>query len=200
MPGPQLVTSFAETQHASQASPDLSPISNTALLTPSDSPATKTFDVKPDASHYGLGVFDSYHGDRLFDTGPLPRHADAFREPRAMPRSSFPPSHQRVASSFPFVEPLSEISSPIQASQPCFQNAYPQTTHHRLESAHAQQQSWTQQPRLRAASGWVQADERPLVDFTAGGFAPEPTLRSSQSSHGGSKSHAHEVSVDLGAF
>ncbi|KAH9926472.1 armadillo-type protein [Fomitopsis serialis] len=190
--GPQLVTTFGQPQQSSQASPDLSPISNTALLTPSDSPSTKTFDVKPDGSHYGLGVFNGYQGDRLFETGPPPRHSDPYRDPHVVSRSGFPSAHQRDASTFPFLEPLSEVSSPIQSSQPFLQAAYPQPTHRRLESAHGQQQSWTQQPRMRAPSGWVQADERSMADFVAGSFAPESTLRSSQSSHSSGKSHAHE--------
>lgn len=177
----------------SQASPDLSPISNTALLTPSDSPVTKSFDVKSEASHYGLGVFNGYPSDRLFDTDPPLRQHDAFRETsRAIPRSSFPPVHQRDVNNFPFLDPLPDMPSPI--PQSAFQNAYPTPTHHRLESGH-QQQQWTQQPRMRVppSSGWVQAEERPFVDFAASGFAPEPTLRSSQLNHSGGKTHAHEV-------
>ncbi|EPS97815.1 hypothetical protein FOMPIDRAFT_1127713 [Fomitopsis schrenkii] len=189
-PGPQLITSFGDTRQSSQASPDLSPISNTALLTPSDSPVTKSFDVKSEASHFGLGVFNGYPSDRLFDSGPALRRHDAFGEtPRAIPRSSFPPAHQRDVNNFPFLDQLPDIPSPI--SQSAFQNAYPPPTHHRLDSGH-QQQQWTQQPRVRVASGWVQAEERPFVDFAASSFAPEPTLRSSQSNHIGGKSHAHE--------
>lgn len=189
-PAPYPPASLPEDPLSLQTSPDLSPVSNSsALLTPTDFSPAKTFDSKM-TDNYGLGIIPGPQSDRYYETDFSHRYNEFIGGPQNVASSASyrhshgNPSLQREASVFPFFEPISEVSSPLQTTQPFYQSI-PQPVQCRIENLPLPQQTWPHQ-RLRTSSEWVQPEQR-HVDFHSNATS-DPVARLTHSS-GQSQSH-----------